>query len=276
MIGVFDSGLGGLTTLKSFLKELPDYDYVYLGDNARAPYGGKTHDVIYGHVCEALRFLFLQNCELVVLACNSASAEALKKIQQEFVPNNFPDKKVLGVIVPVAEGVEEFVTRKKMDANNIRVGVIGTRATIESKVFEKELAKRSFSGEILTRACPLLVPLVEENWINRPETKTILKKYLWPLKVNNINILVLACTHYPILYNEIKHAIGRKVFVLNPPDIVARKLRSYLERHQEIAKKLSKNKKRLFFTTDNIESFSRFISNFLYLKNPQVKKVKLA
>lgn len=276
MIGVFDSGFGGLTILKSFLDKLPEYDYVYLGDNARAPYGSKSHDTIYQYTCEALKFLFAQGCDLVILACNSASAEALRQVQQEFLPKNFPDKKVLGVVVPIVEGVTEFIENKKLDSKKVRVGIIGTRATIESKVFEKELTKRNFSGEILTRACPLLVPLVEESWTKRPETKTILKKYLQPLKTNNINILVLACTHYPILFNQVQHAIGRKVFVLNPPEIVAEKLKEYLARHPEIETKLSKNKKRLFYTTDNVQRFFKFTSRFLNLQSPQIEKTKIS
>jgi len=275
MIGVFDSGFGGLTTLKSLLEKLPEYDYIYLGDNARAPYGNKSHEIIYEHVCEALRFLFAQGCDLVILACNSASTKALRQVQQEFLPNNYPDKKVLGVIVPVVEGVVEFIEAKKLDKKKFRVGVIGTRATIESKVFDRELLKKDFHGEIFSKACPLLVSLVEENWIDKSETKTILKKYLQPLKTNNINILVLACTHYPILFKQIQHTIGRKVFILNPPEIVAEKLKNYLTRHQEVEQKLSKNKKRLFYTTDDINKFAVFTSKFLNLKNPQIEKVKI-
>ena len=192
MIGVFDSGFGGLTILKSFLEVLPEYDYLYLGDNARAPYGNKSHETIYQYTCEALRFLFMRGCDLVIIACNSASTEALRRVQQEFLPNNFPDKKVLGVIVPVAEGVIETIAKKKLDAKKVRVGVIGTRATINAQVFEKELTKRNFSGAIFSKACPLLVPLVEEGWVEKPETKTILRKYLQPLKSHNINFLILA------------------------------------------------------------------------------------
>ena len=276
MIGVFDSGFGGLTIFKSFLDKLPEYDYIYLGDNARAPYGNKSHETIFQYTCEALRFLFAQGCDLVVVACNSASAEALRQVQQEFLPQNFPDKKVLGVVVPVVEGVNEFIETNQLNPKKTRVGIIGTRATIESKVFERELVKRNFTGEILTGACPLLVPLVEENWIKRPETKTILKKYLQPLKTSNIHILVLACTHYPVLYKEIKYAIGHKVFVLNPPEIVSKKLKDYLMRHPEIEIKLSKNKKRLFYTTDNAQRFSEFASRFLNLKNLKVEKTKIS
>jgi glutamate racemase len=275
MIGVFDSGFGGLTILKSFLEKLPEYDYIYLGDNARAPYGNKSHETICQYTCEALRFLFAQGCDLVIIACNSASAEALRQVQQEFLPNNFPDKKVLGVVIPVVEGVTEFIAEKKLDQKKVRVGIIGTRATITAKVYEKELAKRNFSGEIFSKACPLLVPLVEENWTERPETKTILKKYLQALKTNNINILILACTHYPILFKQIQRAIGRRVLVLNSPEIVAEKLKDYLARHQEIEGKLSKNKKRLFYTTDDEKRFFSFAEKFLNLNNPQIEKVKI-
>jgi len=275
MIGVFDSGFGGLTIFKSFLDKLPEYDYIYLGDNARAPYGNKSHETIFQYTCEALRFLFAQGCDLVVVACNSASAEALRQVQQEFLPQNFPDKKVLGVVVPVVEGVNEFIETNQLNPKKTRVGIIGTRATIESKVFERELVKRNFTGAIFSKACPLLVPLVEENWIDKSETKTILKKYLQPLKTHNINILVLACTHYPVLFKQIQHTIGRKVFILNPPQVVADKLKDYLARHQEVEQKLTKNKKRLFYTTDDINKFAVFASKFLNLNNPQIKKVKI-
>ena len=172
MIGVFDSGFGGLTILKELLNKLPQYNYIYLGDNARAPYGSKSQDVIYNYTKEAVDFLFSQGCELIIIACNTASAKALRKIQQEYLPNKYPDKKVLGVVIPAVEIAAETINHK-----NKKVGVIGTRSTIESKVYEKELNKLAKDIEIFSQSCPLLVPLVEEGMLKRVETKMILKKY---------------------------------------------------------------------------------------------------
>ena len=168
MIGVFDSGLGGLTVLKSFLRVLPDYNYIYLGDSARAPYGGRSQDTIYGYTKEAVDFLFAHGCELIIIACNSASAQALRKIQQEHLPKKYPGKNALGVIRPLVEEVAR-------DKNINRVGVIGTRATIESCAYKTELKKLNSDLEIFQTSAPLLVPLIEEGWSKRSETKKFLK-----------------------------------------------------------------------------------------------------
>jgi glutamate racemase len=270
MIGVFDSGLGGLTILKQFFKKLPQYNYIYLGDNARAPYGSKSEEVIYNYACQAVDFLFKQGCELIIFACNTVSAEALPKIQQEYLPKKYPDKKVLGVIIPAAEEATTSVIDK------YKIGVIGTRATINSGAHEKEIRKRiNTDTEIISLACPLLVPLIEEGWTNNIETKMILKKYLHALKLKQINALILGCTHYPFLLKDIKRIMGEKVKIINTPEVTADKLIDYLNRHPEIKNKLNKNQKRFFFTTDAPEKFKELGSKFLGESIKGVKKIVL-
>ncbi|MBW1819786.1 MAG: glutamate racemase [Deltaproteobacteria bacterium] len=266
MIGVFDSGFGGLTILKAFRKDLPDYDYLYLGDNARTPYGNKSPEVIYAYTRQAVEFLFDRGCALIILACNTASTEALRKIQQEYLPVHHPDRRVLGVVIPLAEaGVEATRTG--------RIGVIGTRATIESKVYEQELLKLAEGIEVRGQACPLLVPLVEEGWIGRPETNMILKKYLHRLKRKKIDTLILGCTHYPFLYKDINRIMGKNCRILNGPEIVSDKLRDYLARHPEIETRVTRHGTVSFSTTDDPERFRVYGEKFLHRKIPEVQRV---
>ncbi len=266
MIGVFDSGFGGLTILEKFLRVLPQYDYVYLGDNARAPYGNKSQEVIFNYTKEATRFLFKQGCELIIIACNTASTKALRRIQQEYLPKYNEQKRVLGVVIPVAEVAVEL-------SRYGRIGVIGTKATIKSKVYEIELKKLRPDLEIYQQACPLLVSLVEEGWIGKPETNMILKKYLRPLKVKKIDTLILGCTHYPFLVKDIKRIMGKNIKVVNSPQVVSLKLGDYLERHTEIEQKLKKDKKRTFYTTDDPVMFKQFGQKFLGSTVKDVKRV---
>jgi len=268
MIGVFDSGFGGLTILKGFLEKLPQYDYIYLGDNARTPYGSKSQDLIYSYTREAVDFLFKQGCALIIIACNTSSAKALRKIQQEFLPENHPDKRVLGVIIPIVEEAARLTKSKK-------VGVVGTRATIESGSYELEIKKQNGKLEVYGQSCPLLVPLVEEGWLGKPETKMILKKYLRPLKQKQVDTLILGCTHYPFLINDIKRVMTKRVKVLNSPKIVAEKLTDYLKRHPEIEEKLGKNKKRIYYTTDDPKRFKYFSSKFLGDEIKEAIKINL-
>lgn len=263
MIGVFDSGYGGLTVLKAFLEKLPEYDYLYLGDSARAPYGNKSLKVVYEYTRQAVEFLFRQGAVLIVLACNTASVKALRKIQQEWLPVHQPDRRVLGVVIPLAEAAVEASRRG-------RIGVIGTRATVESRVFEQELHKLNPDLTVLERACPLLVPLVEEGWVGRPETNMILKKYVRPLKSTAIDTLILGCTHYPFLKKDIERIMGKNCRVLDAPAIVADKLADYLLRHPEIEERLSRSGNRTFHTTDDPERFRTFGEAFLGRKIHEV------
>lgn len=267
MIGVFDSGFGGLTILKEFLNQLPEYDYIYLGDNARAPYGNKSEGVIFNYTKEAVDFLFKGGAELIIVACNTASAEALRKIQKEILPLNYPFKRVLGVIIPVAETVAELKPSC--------VGIIGTKATIESGAYDAEIKKIFKEPKIYSQACPLLVPLIEEGWAEKAETRKILKKYLRPLKEKRIDALILGCTHYPILFKAVTEIMGKRVKIFDSPRIVAEKLSDYLIRHPEIEKKLNKNRKRLFFATDSPEKFKEMGKRFLGKEINEVKKAEL-
>lgn len=268
MIGVFDSGLGGLTVLRAFFRRLPQVDYLYVGDNARAPYGNKSLDLIYDYTRQAVEFLFKSGCVLIILACNTASANALRKIQQEWIPLHYPDRRVLGVVIPLAEaGIH--VTRYG------RIGVIGTRATIESGVYEQELRKLRSDLKVYGLPCPLLVPLVEEGWVGRPESHRILKKYLRHFKDRKVDTLLLGCTHYPFLQKDIERIMGKTCKVLDGPEIVADKLEDYLHRHPEIESRVTKNGKRAFFTTDDPGRFKLLGEKFLSQDLPEVEKLTL-
>ncbi len=277
MIGFFDSGFGGLTILKETLRENPDYNYLYLGDSARSPYGSRSEELIYEYTRQAVDFLMKQGCRLVIIACSSASARALRKIQQNWLPQNYPDRKILGVIIPVAEATVEAKNsqpeRKKEKKN--KVGVIGTRATVNSGTYEKELKKLDPNLEVHSQAAPLLVPLVEEGWLKRSETKIILKYYLRPLKEKRVNFLILGCTHYPVLTPQISGIMGPQCRIIIPGKEVAKKLTDYLKKHPEVKEKISTTKKRTFYTTDDSEKFRQLGPRFLGENISQVKKINL-
>jgi glutamate racemase len=268
MIGVFDSGYGGLTILKAFLSRLPQYDYLYFGDSARTPYGNKSLKTVYEYTRQAVEVLFGRGARLIILACNTASSKALRKIQQEWLPEHYPSRRVLGVVIPLSETASEV-------SRHGRVGVIGTRSTIESRVFDQELHKLNSEIKVFSQPCPLLVPLVEEGWVGKPETNMILKKYLRPLKSKSIEILILGCTHYPFLKKDIERIMGKNCRVLDAPGIVSEKLVEYLNRHPEIEKKLSKNGEKTFYTTDDPERFKTFGEKFLGQRIPQVDFISL-
>lgn len=268
MIGVFDSGFGGLTVLKEFLSVLPEYDYVYLGDNARAPYGEKSQKEIYRYTCEGMAFLFDNGCDLAIVACNTASAKALRKIQQKFLPKNYPDKKVLGVIVPTAEEAGEKGFK--------RIGIIGTESTVKSKTYIKELRKINDDIKIFQKACHELASLIEKGETRSLKMKKSLESYSDHFKNKKIDALVLGCTHYPIIEREIRDVVGPEIEIINPPSIIAHKLKEYLKRHKDIEKKLSKNKKRIFYTTGDIKKFSGLGGKFLRRKIKKVEKIRLS
>ncbi|MBI5229757.1 MAG: glutamate racemase [Candidatus Magasanikbacteria bacterium] len=265
MIGVFDSGIGGLTVLHWLLKELPEYDYVYIGDNARAPYGNRSQEIVYEYTRQEVEYLFNSGAQLVVLACNTASSLALRRLQQEWLPQHFPDRRILGVLIPLVE------TALKTTKTGI-IGVVGTRGTIASGAVTREFEKRKAlvrpdlaRMEIFSASCPLLVPLTEEGWIDRSETKRIMRHYVRELKQKNIDTLLLACTHYPLLYDQFSAIMGKKVQVIDNR-AVALSLKNYFERHPDIAtlcRSKSETPKRMFLTTDDPERFSNLSSRFL-------------
>jgi len=254
MIGVFDSGFGGLTIFKEIEKRLSQYDYIYLGDNARTPYGNHSQKVIYEYTKQAIDYLFNQGCSLIILACNTASAEALPKIQQEYLKYYYPGKNVLGVIRPLAEEAIKIT-------KNGNIGVIGTRSTIESASYIKELKEQDKDINVIQKACPLLVPLIEESYENEPETKSILEKYLKTLKESNIDTVILGCTHYGWLQNLIQELLGKDINVMDSGKVVAFKLEEYLKKHKEIVKE--GDGKRIFLTTDSDRKFNKAAKKFL-------------
>jgi len=267
MIGIFDSGFGGLTVFKEIKKALPEYSYIYLGDNLRAPYGGRSQEAIYQFTEQAVDFLFKQGCQLVIIACNTSSSKALRKLQQEWLPQSFPDRRILGVIRPVAEEAAKVSRFGK-------IGVVGTRATVESGAYDKELKSQNSKVKIFQNACPLLVPLIEEGWLNRTETRMIVKKCLRPLKDRQIDTLILGCTHYPLLMKEFVRLAGKRVNVLDAPKIVAEKLVDYLKRHSEIESKLKKDGQARYLTTDSANKFETLGGRFMGNKI-QGEKVEL-
>ncbi len=265
MIALFDSGYGGLTVLKPVLKELPQYDYIYLGDNARAPYGVHSTEKITEFSEQAVKYLFEKGAKLIIFACNTASAAALAGLQKKYCKDG---KKILGVLIPVAEEAARISTKSK-------VGVIGTKATVYSKAYQTEIQKIDPEIKVIQKACPLLVPLIEEGWHNKPEAISILKKYLRPLKTNNIDTLILGCTHYPFMIKHIKRFMGKRVKTLHSGEITAKSLKNYLARHPEIESKLSKNKSRTYLTTDSPTEFMRFAEKNLDMHIDTPEKIVL-
>jgi glutamate racemase len=262
MIGIFDSGYGGLTVLKPVLKALPDYDYVYLGDNARNPYGNHSDENIKAFCEQAVEYSFSRGVTLIIFACNTASSVALRHIQKKY---NKDGKKVLGVLIPAAEEA----------AKGKKVGVVGTKATIRANNYEVEVKKLNPEAKVYSKACPLLVPFIEENWHDKPEAKSILKKYLRPLKSANLDSLILGCTHYPLMARDFKRYMGKKVRIIESGEITAEKLKDYLERHPEIEKQLTKEGTRTFLTTDNPKTFKEFAEQSLKMKIKMPEKVKI-
>ena len=254
-IGVFDSGFGGLDIMKGIVRELPDYDFVYLGDTARMPYGTRSGEIIYNFTKEAVDFLFMKNCELVIFACNTASSDALHRIQVEHVPQNHDGKKVLGVLIPAAEVACEV-------SKNNKIGVIATSSTVRSKSFIREITKIIPNMKIYQNACPLLVPLVEAGEQNSQMTEIALRKYLKPLLAKEIDTLILGCTHYGILESKIRKIVGKNVKIISESKIIGGKLKDYLARHPEIETRLAKNKKRTFYSTDLTDNFRRLGGKF--------------
>lgn len=246
-IGIFDSGLGGLVIARAIIKRLPKYDYIYLGDAKNLPYGEKSPRLIYRHTLKAVDFLFKKNCQLIIIACNTSSAWALRKIQQKFLPTTYSKRQVLGVIIPTLETADNNHRRKK-------IGVIGTTATINSHIYKKELLKIDPEAQIFELATPDLVPLIEGDSLQK--AKKSLKLYLRPLLKQGIEALVLGCTHYPIIKKACKAIVGENISVISQDEIIPKKLIDYLKRHSEISRKLSKTHKRQFWVTSQSKKFN--------------------
>lgn len=256
-IGIFDSGLGGLTILKEISKKLPEYDYIYLGDSARSPYGTRSFETVYQYTLECVKKLFEMGCPLVILACNTASAKALRNIQQLDLHKIAPGKKVLGVIRPTSEIAGKFSKTKN-------VGVLGTTGTISSDSYKIELEKFFPGINVFQQACSMWVPLVENNEMHSVGADYFIKNDIDALFRQNksIDTLILGCTHYPLLLDKIKKSVPPDVTILSQGNIVAESLANYLNRHPEIESKCSRNGKMEFLTTDNPESFDKPASVF--------------
>lgn len=257
-IGIFDSGYGGLTILEKIRERLPQYDYIYLGDNARAPYGTRSFDVVYDFTRQSTEKLFQMGCPLVILACNTASAKALKNIQQNDLPNWNPDRRVLGVIRPTVEKVGEITQSR-------HVGLFGTMGTIQSGSYPIEIAKLFPDIIVSGVACPMWVPLVENEEYDSDGADFFVKKYIDELfrKDPLIDTIILACTHYPLLIQKIKKYIPENVQLIAQGDIVAESLKQYLTRHTRLESLLSKGESCQFFTTESAEKFAKSGSVFL-------------
>ena len=256
-IGVFDSGYGGLTVLKEIVKALPGYDYIYIGDNARAPYGPRSFDTVYHYTLECVNWFFKQGCGLVVLACNTASAKALRTIQQKDLPKIDPYKRVLGVIRPTTEIIGQY-------SKTGHVGVLGTAGTVQSESYPIEIAKFFPQIKVYQEACPMWVPLVENNEYDTPGADYFIQKHLHNLlsASGSIDTLLLACTHYPLLMNKIRQFVPEGVTVVSQGEIVASSLAEYLTRHPELANKISKYGQLSFFTTDSAIDFDSHAAIF--------------
>ena len=256
MIGVFDSGFGGLMVLREFLQLLPDYDYLYLGDNARIPYGTRSDRVVQRFTEEAVDYLFAHGCRLIVLACHTASARALRRIQQVYLPERYPDRRVLGVLIPT---VEEALARSPAK----RIGVIATEGTVTSQSFELELKKLDPEVEVVQQACPLLVPMIESGEQEWEGTTMILRRYLAPFQDGRVDTLILGCTHYSILKEKIRGLIDEGQELICSGQVTAAKLVGYLQHHPGIESRLTRGGSRRYLSTDLTPRFQQLASLFM-------------
>ena len=268
-IGIFDSGYGGLTVLKEIEKQLPGYDLLYLGDNARSPYGTRSFETVYEYTLECVKWLFDQGCPLVILACNTASAKALRTIQQKDLPVLFPGKKILGVIRPTAEVIGNYSKEQK-------IGILGTSGTINSLSYVIEINKFFPEAEVFQQACPMWVPIIENNELESAGAQYFYKKYVNELlsQDKNIDAVLLACTHYPLIEHLLRPLLPKNVQLVSQGEIVAESLKDYLRSHPEVDEKCSQNNQLYFFTTDSTVDFDRHSAIF-YGKEVHSQHVQL-
>lgn len=257
-IGIFDSGYGGLTILKEIRKALPEYDYLYLGDNARAPYGTRSFDIVYEFTLQAVRDLFSRGCPLVILACNTASAKALRTIQQKDLPGIDPTRRVLGVVIPTVEALGSV-------SANGNIGVLGTPGTISSGTYDIEIAKFFPSFRTVSVPCPMWVPLVENQEYDSPGADYFVRKYVEQLfsEEPETDTIILGCTHYPLLLDKIEQAVAGRARVITQGSLVASSLADYLKRHPEMDSRLSKDGTVTYLTTENPDKFTQTASIFM-------------
>ena len=256
-IGIFDSGYGGLTVFKAISALLPQYDYLYIGDNGRAPYGNRSFETIHQYTWECVSWALEQGCPLVIVACNTSSAKALRTIQQQDLPAFFPDRRVLGVIRPTVEVLSEY-TRANV------VGVMGTNGTVNSGSYPIEVHKLYPEVKVYQQACPMLVPLIENGDYASEGADYFVELYVKQLLAQSaeIDTVLLACTHYPLLEEKIRKAVPASIRLLSQGQLVAESLGDYLQRHPEMNERISKHGTRRFFTTDDTTDFDRHAAVF--------------
>jgi glutamate racemase len=256
-IGVFDSGFGGLTVLREIEKSLPQYDFMYLGDNARAPYGNRSFEIIHRYALEAVTWLLNKKCSLIIIACNTASAKALRTIQQMDLPKLAPDRRVLGIIRPVTEIIGNLSSSK-------HIGILGTAGTVLSNSYAIEINKFFPDLVVTQEACPLWVPIVENDEFDSQGADFFIKKHINAILKNDpaIDTLVLGCTHYPLLISKIQKFLPKNIQLVSQGAIVAKGLVDYLNRHPEIDGVCTKNKTREFYTSETSENFDRLAAIF--------------
>lgn len=256
MIGIFDSGIGGLTTVRALMDTMPGYDIIYYGDTARTPYGSKSRQTVIGYALENTEFLLEKGAKIIVIACNTASSFAVDEIKKRYD-------------VPIFEVITPAVHAALKASKTGQIGVIGTRATISSKIYDQKIMEINPEARVFSQACPLLVPLVEEGWIKRPETTMIVKKYLQPLKTRQIDTLILGCTHYPLLKETISRKIGKRAAIIDSGSAVSGAIVNFLAENKEIADALPHNGQIDFYVSDVTEQFEKTASAIVR------KKIKL-
>ncbi|MCT4615154.1 MAG: glutamate racemase [Marinifilaceae bacterium] len=260
-IGIFDSGYGGLTILSSLIKELPDYDYIYLGDNARTPYGTRSFETIYKYSLQATKKLFEMDCQIIIFACNTASAKALRSIQQNDLPKIDSTYRVLGVIRPSVEEIENLTQTN-------HVGILGTTGTVKSMSYPIEIKKLYPHIKVSQQACPMWVPLVENREYNTEGGKFFIQKSIEKLlsEDKKIDTIILGCTHYPIIEDIIKQYIPENIKLISQGSIIAESFKDYLRRHPEFESLCSKNSSVQFYTTESNKGFEENAGVFLNKK----------
>jgi len=262
-IGIFDSGLGGLIIAKSIRKIMPEYDYVYLGDTKRVPYGNRSHDTVFEFTLQGIDYLLKkENCEIVIIACNTSSARSLRRIQKEYLPKNFPERKVLGVLIPTAE---ECVKYKS-------VGIIATEGTVTSNTFPSEIKKINSNIKVFQNPAPMLVTLAEEG--DKILAKKFIEKYLKYFDGKKIEVLALGCTHYPFYKKEIRKVLPKNIKMISQDEIIPKKLKEYFKGHPEIENKLSKNREAKILVTDITKNVEKLTQKW-FGKNVKPELIKL-
>jgi glutamate racemase len=256
-IGVFDSGFGGLTVLREIESVLPDNDFIYLGDNARTPYGSRSFEIVYSYTLQAVKWLFARGCSLVIIACNTAAAKALRSVQQKDLPHMGPDRRVLGIIRPVTERIGHL-------SRSRHIGILATAGTVASNSYPIEIVKFFPDLKVSQEACPMWVPLVENDERSGPGADYFIKKHVDRLLAADplIDTVVLGCTHYPLLQEKIERFLPQGTTIVSQGKIVADSLAGYLERHPEIAERCSRNRRRDFFTSEKAETFDKLATLF--------------